>query len=179
MVQDMKEVKIDYKPPEIFLIRMLAVLIWVLLFFLGIWLFRSTKLIMIYCIAVCIPLLFIVIFYCGFKKTVVRYDENRISWRWFWLKYDIDMAKVKSFSRAIRWNPAHRQREYWAEIRFRVGCGENEWDHICLRELAAIGLHTVRNMTFHDEEITEIYEYYAALYPEKAKGEVKYDKYCI
>jgi len=36
MVQDMKEVKIDYKPPEIFLIRMLAALIWVLLFFLGI-----------------------------------------------------------------------------------------------------------------------------------------------
>ena len=38
---------------------------------------------------------------------------------------------------------------------------------------------TVGNMTFHDEEITEIYEYYAALYPEKAKSEVKYDKYCI
>jgi len=176
----MKEVKIDYKPPEIFLIRMLATLIWILLFFFGMWLFRSSmKLMAIYSLAFCMPLLFFFVFYFGYKKTVVRYDENCISWKWFWLKYDVDMTKVKSFSHAIRWNTGRRSREYWAEIRFRIRSGEKAMDFVCLRSLAAIGFHTAGNMTFQDEEIMEIYDYYAELYPEKAKGEVKYDKYCV
>ena len=57
--------------------------------------------------------------------------------------------------------------------------GEGALKYICLRAEPEIVSGGTNDKEIEDTAIIEIYEHFAKLYPEKAKGEVKYDKHCI
>lgn len=178
----MNEKKICYKPEEIWDMRWFATPFVVLLWLIPTLILddKHYKLVIVYSVVYLIAVT-ITEAYMSFKMTVVRYDEKRISWKWFWVKYDIDMSEVKSFSYAFKWYKHRKYREIWAELRFKVGTGENSWNYVCLRAIADNVYDKQANgiMGAEDSEISEIYNFLAVHYPEKAKGEVKYDKYCM
>lgn len=173
----MKEISILYKPEEIYSLRILFTICGALLLLLPVHILGMK-------LWGCYALIFLAVFafllfYVGFKKTIVRYDESRICWKWFWKKYDIEMSRVKSFSHAIKRYPRKNHTEYWAELRFNMSYGEGALKYICLRAEPEIVSGGTNDKEIEDTAIIEIYEHFAKLYPEKVKGEIKYDKHCI
>ncbi|NLT09858.1 MAG: hypothetical protein GXY08_10180 [Ruminococcus sp.] len=173
----MKEVKILFKPEEIYILRILFTITGAFALLLPAYV-MSFKLWGYYA-AVFLAVFVFLIFYGGFKKTTVRYDDSRICWKWFWKNYNIDMNRVKSFSHVMKRYQKKNHTEYWAELRFNMSYGEGALKYICLRAEPESISGGINDRNIEDTVIIEIYEHFARLYPEKAKGEIKYDKHCM
>ena len=108
----------------------------------------------------------------GLKRTTVNYNEDLIFWVWNRRRTEVKIANVKSFGyRLTKRSRGGEGGSVCLEIYFRTGYGEGDRNKVLLNDI--IGTQSMLKVLKGeriDNPIFDIYDFYAELYPQKARG---------
>ena len=106
------------------------------------------------------------------KRTTVNYNEDLIFWVWNRKKTQLKMSRVKSFGyRLTKSNRGGEGGSICLEVYFRTGYGEGDRNKVLLNDV--IGTQDMLKVLKGERignPIFDIYDFYAEIYPQKAKG---------